>query len=106
MRQSVEYRHHGIFPRHLLDVEQSCGISLTESLAMWPAASVSGWYFSHPQAQYFGVGKIARDQVVDYAERQGIDLGDAEKNVAANLEYLPESEKSDNVACQTKALVA
>jgi len=90
----------------LLDVEQSCGISLTESLAMWPAASVSGWYFSHPQAQYFGVGKIARDQVVDYAERQGIDLADAEKNLAANLGYLPEREKTDNVACQTKALVA
>jgi len=71
----------------LLDVEQSSGISLTETLAMLPAASVSGWYFSHPEAKYFGVGKIDRDQLVDYAERQVINHDAAEKRLAPNLGY-------------------
>jgi len=74
----------------LLGVEQATGISLTESLAMWPAASISGWYFSHPQAQYFGVGKIDRDQLLDYADREGLSVAEAEKNLAANLGYLPQ----------------
>ena len=56
----------------LLDAPNAAGISLTDSFAMTPAASVSGWYFSHPEARYFGVGKIAPDQVADYAERKGI----------------------------------
>ncbi|MGQ3014136.1 MAG: methionine synthase, partial [Flavobacteriales bacterium] len=55
----------------LLSVEEHTGIRLTESLAMWPAASVSGWYFAHPEAKYFGLGKIAEDQVLDYARRKG-----------------------------------
>ena len=55
----------------LLDVEANTGITLTESMAMWPGAAVSGWYFSHPQSQYFVVGRIGRDQVEDYAARKG-----------------------------------
>ncbi|MGZ5405816.1 MAG: vitamin B12 dependent-methionine synthase activation domain-containing protein, partial [Nocardioides sp.] len=63
----------------LLDVEKSTGITLTESMAMWPGASVSGWYFSHPESQYFVVGRLARDQVADYAERKGWTLAEAER---------------------------
>jgi 5-methyltetrahydrofolate--homocysteine methyltransferase len=73
----------------LLGVEEATGISLTESLAMWPAASISGWYFSHPQAQYFGVGKIERDQVEDYSIRQGISLRETEKWLGPILNYEP-----------------
>ena len=90
----------------ILKVEEATGISLTESLAMWPAASVSGWYFSHPQSQYFGVGKIDEDQVADYAARCDIDIELAERRLAANLGYLPEREKAGNATCQKEALVA
>ena len=82
----------------LLDVEAVTGIGLTESLAMWPAASVSGWYFSHPQSQYFAVGKIARDQVVDYAQRRATTLAEAEHNLAPNLGYLPADQDELEVA--------
>jgi 5-methyltetrahydrofolate--homocysteine methyltransferase len=75
----------------LLDVERAAGIKLTESFAMWPAASVSGLYFAHPAAKYFGVGKIGRDQVVDYAARKGRGLGDLERWLAPNLNYEPAS---------------
>jgi 5-methyltetrahydrofolate--homocysteine methyltransferase len=71
----------------LLRVEQSAGITLTESFAMLPAASVSGYYFSHPQSQYFGVGKIERDQVEDYARRKGMDLAAVERWLSPNLNY-------------------
>ena len=64
---------------NLLKAEESIGISLTESLAMYPASSVCGWYFAHPESKYFGVGKIQQDQVVDYAKRKGMDLQEAEK---------------------------
>ena len=74
----------------LLEVEESVQISLTETLAMLPAASVSGWYFSHPEAQYFGVGKIDQDQLLDYANRQAIDLETAEKRLAPNLGFQTE----------------
>jgi 5-methyltetrahydrofolate--homocysteine methyltransferase len=74
----------------LLDVERNAGIKLTESMAMWPGASVSGWYFAHPQAQYFVVGRIQKDQVEDYARRKGWDLRTAEKWLAPNLAYEPE----------------
>ncbi len=74
----------------LLDVEQSTGITLTESMAMWPGASVSGWYFAHPEAQYFVVGRLARDQVADYARRKGWSLAEAERWLSANLGYDPE----------------
>jgi len=73
----------------LLDVDK-IGIELTESMAMWPGASVSGWYFSHPQSQYFVVGRIGRDQVVDYAERKGWDQASAERWLSPNLGYDPE----------------
>ncbi|MGB1850767.1 MAG: vitamin B12 dependent-methionine synthase activation domain-containing protein, partial [Candidatus Micropelagos thuwalensis] len=71
----------------LLDAESAIGLSLTESFAMWPGASVSGLYFSHPDSAYFGVGKINRDQVVDYAERKGMTLEICEKWMAPILSY-------------------
>jgi 5-methyltetrahydrofolate--homocysteine methyltransferase len=74
----------------LLDVENATGIELTESMAMWPGASVSGWYFSHPQSQYFVVGRLGRDQVSDYAERKGWTLSEAERWLSPNLGYDPE----------------
>ena len=74
----------------LMDVEQRTGIELTESMAMWPGAAVSGWYFSHPQSQYFVVGRIAQDQVADYARRKGWTLAEAERWLAPNLGYNPE----------------
>ncbi|MEO8294636.1 MAG: methionine synthase [Gemmatimonadota bacterium] len=71
----------------LLHVETHTGITLTESYAMLPTASVSGWYFWHPQSQYFGVGKIEKDQVEEYARRKGIDLRAAERWLSPNLAY-------------------
>ena len=73
----------------LLGAEQNAGITLTDSFAMMPASSVSGYYFSHPDAQYFGVGRIGRDQVEDYAKRRGITLTEAERWLAPNLGYSP-----------------
>jgi len=73
----------------LLDAPAAAGITLTESCAMLPAASVSGWYFAHPDAQYFGVGRIGRDQVADYAARKGMALTEAERWLAPNLAYDP-----------------
>jgi 5-methyltetrahydrofolate--homocysteine methyltransferase len=74
----------------LLDVEAATGITLTESMAMWPGAAVSGWYFSHPDSQYFVVGRLGRDQVEDYAARKGWTLAEAERWLSANLGYDPE----------------
>ena len=74
----------------LLEVEKNASISLTESYAMWPAASVSGWYFANPQASYFAVGSINRDQVVQYAENKQLSLKQAERWLAPNLGYEPE----------------
>jgi 5-methyltetrahydrofolate--homocysteine methyltransferase len=71
----------------LLDAPGRIGVRLTESYAMWPAASVSGFYFSHPDARYFAVAKIDRDQVADYARRKGWDLATGEKWLAPNLGY-------------------
>ena len=62
--------------RMFLEVAQKAGIKLTESCAMWPGSSVSGLYFAHPEAKYFGVGKIERDQVEDYAARKGVTVAD------------------------------
>jgi 5-methyltetrahydrofolate--homocysteine methyltransferase len=73
----------------ILNAQQAAGITLTESFAMLPAASVSGYYFSHPQAAYFGIGRINRDQVQDYAQRKGIDVATAERWLAQNLAYEP-----------------
>ena len=63
----------------VLDVERAIGVQLTESCAMWPSAAVSGWYFGHPKAKYFGVGKVYRDQLEDYAARKGWSVDEAEK---------------------------
>jgi 5-methyltetrahydrofolate--homocysteine methyltransferase len=73
----------------LLDVENNAGIKLTDSFAMWPAAAVSGLYFAHPKAAYFGVGKIERDQVEDLARRKGKAVAEMERWLAPNLNYEP-----------------
>jgi 5-methyltetrahydrofolate--homocysteine methyltransferase len=74
----------------LLDVAASTGIELTESMAMWPGASVSGWYLSHPESQYFVLGKVGTDQVADYARRKGWTVKEAERWLSPNLGYEPE----------------
>jgi 5-methyltetrahydrofolate--homocysteine methyltransferase len=74
----------------LLRAEKNAGIQLTESFAMWPGAAVSGLYFAHPEAKYFGVGKIGRDQVLDYQVRKGMSLEELERWLGPNLNYLPE----------------
>ena len=74
----------------MLDAPGSAGMSLTDHFAMLPAASVSGWYFSHPRSQYFVVGRVSREQVEDYARRKGVSLAQAERWLAANLDYDPE----------------
>jgi 5-methyltetrahydrofolate--homocysteine methyltransferase len=71
----------------LLDPVANAGISLTESFAMLPTAAVSGFYFAHPEARYFGTGKLARDQVQDYARRKGMELAEAERWLAPVLGY-------------------
>jgi 5-methyltetrahydrofolate--homocysteine methyltransferase len=76
----------------LLDAEAATGITLTESYAMWPGSSVSGLYFSHPESHYFGVGRVERDQVEDYALRKGWPLGEAERWLAPILNYEPRME--------------
>ncbi|GAA2069089.1 methionine synthase [Aeromicrobium halocynthiae] len=76
----------------LLDVQKHTGIELTESMAMWPGASVSGWYFSHPQSQYMVIGRLGRDQVADYAARKGISVAEAERWLAPNLGYRTDDE--------------
>lgn len=73
-----------------LDAPQNAGMQLTEHFAMLPASAVSGWYFAHPQATYFNVGKIDRDQVQNYAERKGWDLATAERWLSPNLGYDPD----------------
>jgi 5-methyltetrahydrofolate--homocysteine methyltransferase len=71
----------------LLDVETNAGIRLTESYAMYPTAAVSGWYIAHPEARYFALGKIDREQVEDYARRKGMPLTEVQRWLAANLGY-------------------
>ncbi|MCL4140624.1 UNVERIFIED_CONTAM: hypothetical protein GTU68_041728 [Idotea baltica] len=73
----------------LLDVEKHIGVSLTENYAMWPPSSVSGFYFSHEQAKYFGLGRIEKDQVEEYAERKQLSVEEVEKWLAPNLNYEP-----------------
>jgi len=73
----------------LLDVERNAGIRLTDSYAMYPTAAVSGWYIAHPEARYFAVGKLDRDQLEDYARRKGVTLAEAERWLAPNLGYEP-----------------
>jgi 5-methyltetrahydrofolate--homocysteine methyltransferase len=74
----------------LLDVTRRIGITLTDSYAMYPAAAVSGWYFSHPRSQYFVVGRVSKEQAADYARRKGVSLQQAERWLASNLDYDPE----------------
>ena len=82
----------------LLEAEARAGLTLTESCAMWPASSVSGFYFSHPESTYFGVGKLGRDQVADYADRKGISLEEAEAWLAPNLAYEPKAKTHGEAA--------
>ena len=82
----------------LLDPEKNAGIRLTESFAMFPTAAVSGFYFSHPQAHYFGVGQVDRDQVASYAQRKGWTLAEAERWLAPNLGYEPDSAETADAA--------
>jgi 5-methyltetrahydrofolate--homocysteine methyltransferase len=78
----------------LLDAENTAGVKLTESYAMWPGSSVSGLYFSHPESFYFGVGKIERDQVEDYAARKDWSVAEAERWLAPVLNYIPAQDQS------------
>jgi 5-methyltetrahydrofolate--homocysteine methyltransferase len=82
----------------LLDVERTVGIQLTESCAMWPGSSVSGLYFAHPEARYFGLGKIDRDQVLDYHLRKGMTLEEVERWLGPNLNYDPAAVVADPAA--------
>jgi 5-methyltetrahydrofolate--homocysteine methyltransferase len=74
----------------LLEVKDETGIELTDSFAMHPGASVSGWYYSHPECRYFNVGGLGRDQIESYAERKGMDTGEVERWLMRNLDYEPE----------------
>jgi len=76
----------------LLDVEKNTGIQITESFAMWPGSSVSGFYFAHPESRYFSLGKIDRDQVADYQARKGMTLAEVERWLSPNLNYDPVEE--------------
>ena len=70
---------------NLLDVNNTIGVSLTNSMAMIPPSSVSGWYFAHPESKYFNIGRIGRDQLEDYAKRKDKPLNEMEKWLSANL---------------------
>ena len=82
----------------LLDAENTAGVKLTESYAMWPGSSVSGLYFSHAESFYFGVGKIERDQVEDYAKRKGWTVEECERWLAPILNYNPRAVARDAAA--------
>jgi 5-methyltetrahydrofolate--homocysteine methyltransferase len=73
----------------ILDLENTVGITLTSSYAMYPTSSVSGFFFAHPESSYFGLGKIGEDQVASYATRKGITLQEAERLLSPNLAYSP-----------------
>ena len=73
----------------LMQVEKNIGITLTDSFAMYPTSSVSGFYFGHPESKYFGLGKIGEDQVEDYAKRKGVSKSQAERWLSPNLAYSP-----------------
>jgi 5-methyltetrahydrofolate--homocysteine methyltransferase len=104
-RELIEEKYRGIRPAagypacpdhtekgtlwQLLEVEKNTGMRLTESFAMWPGSSVSGLYFAHPEARYFGLGKIERDQVADYHQRKGLTIPEIERWLGPNLNYDP-----------------
>jgi len=79
----------------LLEVEKNIGVQLTENYAMWPGSSVSGLYLSHPESYYFGVAKVERDQVVDYASRKGMDVTQVERWLGPILNYQPSDRTKD-----------
>lgn len=87
----------------LLDAEATAGVKLTESFAMWPGSSVSGLYFANPESYYFGVGKIERDQVEDYAARKGMSVAETERWLAPVLNYIPPREETDKAFAATPA---
>jgi len=82
----------------LLDVEKNTGMRITESFAMWPGSSVSGFYFAHPDAIYFGLGKIERDQVLDYHVRKGMTVAEVERWLGPNLNYDPAAVPAESAA--------
>lgn len=86
----------------LLDAEATCGVKLTESFAMWPGSSVSGLYFASPESYYFGVGKIERDQVEDYAARKGMSVAETERWLAPVLNYIPTQQGAADEAFAAK----
>ena len=88
----------------LLNAEQNTGVKLTESFAMWPGSSVSGLYFANPESYYFGVGKIERDQVEDYAARKGMTVGEIERWLAPILNYIPAQDQSTEARAVTEAM--
>ena len=79
----------------LLDVQANTGMVITENFAMWPGSSVSGIYFAHPESRFFSLGKIGRDQVVDYQDRKGMNLNDVERWLGPNLNYDPEDKPAE-----------
>lgn len=87
----------------LLDAENTAGVQLTESFAMWPGSSVSGLYFANPESYYFGVGKIERDQVEDYAARKGMSVAETERWLAPVLNYIPAQQTADKAFAATPA---
>lgn len=87
----------------LLDAENTAGVKLTESFAMWPGSSVSGLYFANPASYYFGVGKIERDQVEDYAARKGMSVAETERWLAPVLNYIPSQPEAENAFAATPA---
>ena len=90
----------------LIDAGGNAGVKLTESFAMWPAASVSGWYFAHPEARYFGVGRIGRDQVRDYASRKGMEPVFVERWLASSLNYeVSRAGREEETASESEASV-
>ena len=90
----------------LLDAEHTAGVKLTESFAMWPGSSVSGLYFSHAESFYFGVGKIERDQVEDYAARKRMSVGEVERWLAPVLNYIPTQDRSTQDRAVKEAMPA
>jgi 5-methyltetrahydrofolate--homocysteine methyltransferase len=79
----------------LLDAENAAGVKLTESYAMWPGSSVSGIYIGHPDAYYFGVAKVERDQVEDYAGRKGMEISEVERWLGPVLNYVPSKPRDE-----------
>src|SRR4029079_429221 len=90
----------------LLDAEKNSGVKLTESFAMWPGSSVSGLYFSNPESYYFGVGKIERDQVEDYAARKAMSVAEIERWLAPILNYIRAQDQSAEVRAVRAAMPA